>query len=187
MTLQPLPQFTDTYEGSKLRYLVQILQNSFNNLSSLFALLNTSPYSQSSYAQTGNVGATETILASITVAENYIEQYGGSITVQAFGYFASNSNAKELKLYLNETVIYDMGSVAVNGGGWNIQASIINTAPMMQVDSVTMSSGDNALNGNFFIASSEDLTQGATINLTGTGVADNDIVCCSMIVTARSV
>lgn len=184
MSLPPLPQFTNEYQGEKLRYLVQVLENFFQGYTQNF--VDTVPYIQSLYTPVGNVGITETTLFSGTISTFYMPSDGGQILMQAFGTFASNANTKELKVYINNTVIYDSGAIAANGGSWNIQATIIRSGDAAQQNMVVIISS-NALLGSsaVYSATTVDFTQNATFSVTYIGQANNDILGQGMILTAQ--
>jgi len=187
MSLPPLPQFNDMYEGSKQRYLIQILETSFVDLSRLQALSAKIPIIQTNAATEGNTGSAETTLYTFPVSTRNIKGATWEIYVTAFGSFASTNNTKELKLYLNNSVIYDSGAFAANGGTWKIETIIVWNGISAQKNITTSISS----NGTFpttvvYTTSSELFDAPTTVTLTAIGQATNDIVAQTMIVTTQA-
>lgn len=186
MSLPPLPQFYDHYEGEKLRYLVEVLDNSLSNLTLLDSLPNEIPFVYPQYNSSGSVGSTETTLYTQIVTPVTLYNPGWQIKVQAFGIFAGNTNTKELKLYLNNVVIYDSTALSVNGGTWSLDATIVvGSASSQQILVTTMSSNGSFPTTAIYSAGTVSIGQNNTIKLTGTGTANNDIIGQAMIVTMQ--
>lgn len=186
MSLQPLPQFTDEYEGEKIRYLVQVLENALNDFTTIDQFIETQTIVYPQYSTKGNVGSAETTLFTGNVVPSKFFNPGWQIIVQAFGTFASNNNAKELKLYLNNVVIYDSTALIVNSGTWSIEALIIVTGSSSEQILITTISS-NVVLPTTAIYSAGTVLMGTTntITLTATGVATNDIVGQGMILTTQ--
>src|SRR5258708_7812089 len=85
-----------------------------------------------------NPGATgvDNVLAVYALPGNAFDVAGRGISITAAGAFAGNGNNKRLKIIFNATsavvgstvaggtVICDTGTVAQNGGGWQLMASV---------------------------------------------------------------
>lgn len=186
MSLPPLPQFTNIYEGEKQRYLIQILENALKDFSQVDMLVNLLPIIYPQYATVGNTGGTETTLYSGKVTPARYFNPGWQIKVSAFGTFASNNDTKELKLYLNGVVIYDSGALVVNGGTWSLEVLIIVTGGSSQQILVTTNSNNNSFPAQaVYSAGTVTLASTNTIVLTASGSATNDIVGQAMILTTQ--
>jgi hypothetical protein len=85
----------------------------------------------------GATGA-DNVLAFFSIPANSFDVAGREIQITASGKFGSTGNNKDIKLIFNPatavvgstvggsgTTIADTGTVATNGGGWNISATVI--------------------------------------------------------------
>jgi hypothetical protein len=186
MSLPPLPLFNNEYEGQKLRYMVQVLETSFVDIANIQSALNKTSTVTTYPTVAGNVSTTATILYTAPIPVTSIKSANWQIYIQAFGTFASNSNTKELILYLNGDVIYDSTAVAVNGGDWNIDGVISWNGIAMQKNMVTTNSSNATFPSTaHYSSTTEVFSSPITVSLTGTGGATNDIVAQQLIVTIQ--
>ncbi len=186
MALPPLPQFTNDYEGEKLRYMVQVLENALKDFSQVDLLANKLPIIYPQYNTVGNVGGAETTLYSGTITPLRYFNPGWQINIEAFGTFAGNNDTKELKLYLNGMAIYDSTALTVNGGTWSLNIVIIVTSGNSQQILVTTNSNNNSFPAQaVYSAGTVTLGSTNTIALTASGSATNDIVGQTMILTTQ--
>ncbi len=186
MSLPPLPQFADIYEGSKQRYLIQILETSFRDFYYIQQKVKLAPTINTFVSTSGNLSTNETTLFTSPVSTTLITGNTWQIYIKSYGTFAGNGNTKELKLYLNNTVIYDSGALSVNGGSWNIDGTICWNGSTLQQNMVTTNSSNPSFPSTaVYSSSSVAFNSTITVSLTGTGQASNDIVGQVMIVTVQ--
>lgn len=124
----------------------------------------------------GNVGTGEDDLITYSLERNTLQNDGELLKIDAFGTFASNGNNKTVKLYFGSTVIFDSGANAINGGSWNIKATIIRASSTTQEAIVEATDTSNTLNTTTYTAVTENLSNALTIKCTGEGTANDDIV-----------
>lgn len=84
----------------------------------------------------GAAGAVDSVLAIYSIPAGYFASTGIGVGITASGSFASNTNAKTLKIFFNPTApavgstvsggtaIATTGAVTTNGGGWQIAAEV---------------------------------------------------------------
>ena len=186
MSLAPLPQFNDIYEGSKQRYLIQILETSFVDFSRIQALATKIPITQTNATTEGNIGSTETILYTFPISTNNIVGATWEIYITAFGSFASTNNTKDIKLKLNTSVVYDSGAIIVNNGTWKLETVIVWNGNNLQQNITTIISSNNSFPTTAVYSTTSELFDSSlTVSLTATGQATNDIVAQAMIVTIQ--
>lgn len=84
------------------------------------------------YVDTTQVGITggvaDSILMSYTIPALTLNTNKQYLEISASGSFASNSNAKTLKVFLGVTTILDIGSVILNSQAWSAQIKLVRTA-----------------------------------------------------------
>jgi len=185
MSLPPLPQFTNEYEGEKIRYLVQVLENALKDFSQVDLLSELAPITYPQFTTIGSAGSAETTLYTGNVNIQRYYNPGWQIKLMAFGTFASNSNTKELKLYLNGIVIYDSGTLTTSGGTWSLDVIIIVASSNTQQILVTIVTSAGNYVSNTYSAGTVTLLGTNSMTLTATGVATNDIVGQAMILTTQ--
>ena len=173
-----LVQFGEEYNKSLHTRLVQILENTFSNISTVFAQVKKSAYQLSAnITPTGNVSTGETTMMTYTMQPNVLGKVGYNVNIDAYGTFAANGNNKDIKLYFGTTVIFDSTALALNTGTWFLQATVTRTAPTTQQAIVTVTSSNTTLvNSVAYTTPSQDLTAAVVIKCTGTGGATNDII-----------
>lgn len=173
-----LVQFSSSYDQEEHTRLVNILENTFSNISTVFAKVDKSAYQlDANVIGGGNVSTFETSMVSYAVQTNVMAQTGYNIDIQAYGTFASNGNNKRIRLYFGSTVIYDTGSVAVNSGTWYINATIIRVDNNHQQSIVTMTSSNPTLSNSVqYTTPGQPLDRPNNIRCTGTATSTNDIV-----------
>lgn len=150
---------------------VQMLFGSSGVLALPGALINTN------VTPTGNVLAVETNLASYSLPSNSLSIDGDFIDIQCYGTFAANANNKQLRLYFGSTLIFDTGAVAANAGSWEIKASVAREDLADQLTIASIISSNALITPTTNLTDpSESLNTPILIRITGTGVANNDIL-----------
>jgi len=144
----------------------------------------SNPLSQVAYhnnTTVGNVGSGEDNLMGFALGPNDFAE-GVLYRVTAWGYFAANANAKQVKLKLGATTILaSTSSAEFNGLNWKIVADILGTGATAQKSYVqwicpgTATLGLSTLLTRTVTAIAIALF-GSTLQITGEAVADNDIV-----------
>jgi hypothetical protein len=186
MSLPPLPQFKNEYEGQKLRYLVQVLETSFNDFANIQSKFNKTSTVMTYSMTAGNISTGETTLFTAPISISTIKSTNWQIYIQTYGTFASTINTKELKLYLNNVVIYDSTAVAANGGSWNIDAVISWNGIALQNNMVTTNSSNPTFPSTaVYSQTTASFSAPIIVKLTGTGGATNDIIAKQFIVTIQ--
>lgn len=173
-----LVQATENYDRSTFARLIDILENTFANISTVFAQVKKSAYQLSaSTVQMGSVGTAETTLSSYVIQPNVLAKDGYNLEIKAWGTFAANGNNKEIKLYFGNTVIYDTGIHATNSGTWNFNATVVRTGTSAE-QAITSFASSNATtpSSSSFIQPTEPLSATVTIKVTGKGTSNNDVV-----------
>lgn len=128
--------------------------------------------------QTGNVGAGEDTLQTFTLNGNALFVDGAALAVDAAITIANNANAKNVKLYWGGTVFFDSGAITASAAiNLIIRCRIERTGAATQRITGTVTS-DNATYGNKVIntTGAKTLSGDLIFLMTGTAVADNDIV-----------
>lgn len=173
-----LPQFGDNYDRNKMGSMIDTLENTFANISKVFAFTKKGAYQlTSSTTPVGNVGAGEDTLITYTVQPSILAKDGYNIGIKAWGTFAANANSKRLRLYFGSTVLYDTTALVVNNGTWVIESTVVRTgAATQQAISFIISSNTTVVNSVTYIVPTVTLSATIVIKCTGLGVADNDIV-----------
>jgi hypothetical protein len=173
-----LVQFDNNYDGRKMRTMVDILENTFNNISAIFARVKKAPYViYASTSQVGNVGAGEDNLITYSFPANTLKTDGYHLEIVAWGTLAANANNKTIKMYFGSTVIFDTGAAAANNGVWSITARVIRAgASAEEAISNFITSNTTYTNTASYTTATETLSSNITIKCTGTGNSDNDIV-----------
>jgi hypothetical protein len=126
----------------------------------------------------GNVGTGEDDLITYSLTAATLANAGDAVEVTAFGTFAGNSNAKQVKLKFGATTLLATGSSALlNGGAWQITARILRTGAATQIATA-------GFNGNVSVVTTtatyteptETLSGAITIKCTGEATANNDVI-----------
>lgn len=129
------------------------------------------------FTAVGNVGAGEDTLMSYTVPANVWGTDGDRLELVAFGTFAANANAKNLKLKFGATAIVNTGALGFNGTSWQVRCTIIRTGASALLASAMFVSGDTVLVAKAYQATLAVALSGTvSLSLTGEATADNDIV-----------
>lgn len=122
----------------------------------------------------GNTGSTETTLFSKTVETGTLNLNSSILDVTISGTTAANANNKRLKLYFGSSTVFDSGTTTLNNKSWVLRAQVIRNGGAAQIVF-----GQMTIDGSNPIVSvgttTEDLTQNATLYVTGTGVSSADI------------
>jgi len=125
----------------------------------------------------GNVTTGEDDLISYSVPGATMANNGDVLEVTAFGIFAANTNLKQVKLKFGGTTLYATGSVLINGGYWEIRASLVRIGGTTQIATASF-------NGNVAVVTAtstysepgETLSGGVTLKCTGEATATDDII-----------
>ncbi len=171
-------QFGETYNQQQANTLVDILEHTFSNISTVFARSKRALYQQySNTTPVGNVTTGIDTLISYTLPANVLALDGYNLEIKAWGTFAANANNKELILLFGSAVLYDTGVVAVNNGTWLLTATITRTGAATQQAITTMtSSNSTVVNSVTYVVPTESLSGTIIIKCTGEAIATNDIV-----------
>lgn len=172
-----LVQFGKTYDQPQHMRLVQILENTFSNISTVFAQVKKSAYQlDANLTPVTNHNAAITNLISYTMQPNVLGKVGYNVDIQAYGIFAANANNKEIILYFGSDVLFDSTALPINGGTWLLQATVTRTSPTTQQAIVKVTSSNSTLpNTVVYTTPIQDLTTAIVIKCTGQGVATADI------------
>ena len=127
--------------------------------------------------ETGNTGAAVTDLASYTMFADALGNNGDYIDIEAWGTFAANANAKQIRLYFGTSVIFNSTSLVLNAGSWYLKAKVIREQEAAQnAISSVLSSNTTLVPTTELTNTSEDDGAAIIIKTTGTGVATDDII-----------
>lgn len=130
-----------------------------------------------------NSGIGETTLISYNLAANRLINNSDSLEIRAWGTYATNGNNKTVKLKFGSQTILDTGAIAANSGSWEINATIIRTAPAIQeITTNIISSNSSVSDSSTRTAGTQNLSNAITISITAQGSADNDIVQYALII-----
>lgn len=172
-----LPQFNNTYDGHKMRIMVQTLQNKLNRINSIVELLSTTTTQVlSNTTSTGNIDATSTQLISVILGADTFHNNGDSIDILAWGTFASNTNSKQVTLQFGTTTLLDSGVVTINGGSWFIKATLTQTSLTTEQSIATMTATNGTVPTTVYIAVTQALNVQLSIACVGQAIATNDII-----------
>lgn len=171
-------QFGSDYDQQQANTLVDILERTFSNISTVFARAKRAAYqSYSNTTPVGNINAGVDTLITYTLPANVLALDGYSLELKAWGTFAANGNNKELKMLFGSAVLYDTGVVAVNDGTWMLNATIVRTGAATQQAITTMTSSNATVaNSVTYLVPTETLSGTIVIKCTGEAIATNDII-----------
>lgn len=131
------------------------------------------------YVDTAQVGITGGVTNSPLMAYtipaltlNVNKQY---LDISAAGSFASNSNAKNLKILLNGVSILDTGNVVLNSQAWSAQVKLIRTAVNVVTLYAQVFSNTGTLQTINSVSQVIDWTNSITLQVAGTSLTTNDI------------
>jgi hypothetical protein len=112
------------------------LSEFFGNGTAIFALEGNISCQPSAGVNPGATAA-DNVLAVFSIPANSFDQAGRGIAISAAGGFGATTNNKRVKIIIGAvsavvgstigsggTTIADTGTVATNGGGWQLQASV---------------------------------------------------------------
>lgn len=179
-----LVQAPQTYDRSTYARMIDILENTFNNISTVFAQVKKSAYQLfASTTPVGNIGGGEDTLITYTMQPNILGKDGYNVEIKAWGTFGATANNKEVKLYFGGTVIYSTGTHAVNDGTWLIDATVVRSGPSTEQSIASAISSNTAVaNSVTYTVVTESLSANVIIKCTGDGVVDDDIIQQGMII-----
>lgn len=148
------------------------LQNTFARLDGTLTL---APYRV--FVNVGpadNSGSSETTLFQYIIEQGSLNQVGSSIMIHAAGKTAANANNKTLRLYLNTTMVFDSGALAMNNVDWTLKGEIIflsGTVQMVYME-FQRSGGTPIISTTY---SSESFNVNVPVYLKGLGTSNADI------------
>lgn len=173
-----LVQAQKEYDQSTFARMIDILENTFSNISTVLAQVKKSAYQlDANIIPAGNVLAAETTMMTYTMQPNVLRKDGYNVNIQAYGTFAANTNNKQIKLYFGTAVIFDSTALVLNAGTWMLQAIVTRTGVATQQAIVTVTSSNTTLvNSVSYTVPTQDLTLAVIIKCTGTATATNDII-----------
>ncbi len=173
-----LVQAPDKYDRTIFARMIDILENKFSNISTVFAQVSKSAYQlDAQVTPAGNVTTGVTTLMTYTMPANTLGKVGYNVNIEAYGTFAANAHAKQIILYFGSTVLYDSTSLVLNGGTWFLSAIVTRTSSATEQAIVTVTSSNTTIvNSVFYVVPAEDLTLPIVIKCTGTATSTNDII-----------
>ncbi len=172
-----LPQFSNVYEGHKMRIMVQTLENKLNRINSITQLLSTaSTQVLSNVTPVGNLNGTSTALITVTLGPDTFHNNGDSLDIMAWGTFAANTNTKNILLKFGTTTLLNSGSLTINGGSWFIKATVTQTSLITEQSIATMNASNGTVPTSVYTAVSQVLNVPLSIGCVGQGIATNDIL-----------
>jgi hypothetical protein len=137
----------------------------------------------SSTTTVGNVGAGEDDLSSFTVPAGTLATDGDFLRIVAWGEFAANANAKQVKAKFDTHQMFATGSLALNGSSWRMDVTISRISAATQRGSVGWFSSDALLLASAGTSNpSRTLANALIFNLTGEATSNDDIIQRGMIV-----
>lgn len=128
-------------------------------------------------ARVGSVGAGETNLLRLFIPGGLLRNDGDMLHITAGVILAANANNKTTNLYFGATTIASRGPAADNGIGQLIEAWVVRLGAASQQSHGVLMNGISATVVHLICdALVEILSAPIELKITGTGVADNDIV-----------
>lgn len=133
---------------------------------------------------TGNVGAGEDQLGTVTIPANTLDTNNGScVRITAWGITAANANSKTIKLYFGATVLVTLvHASAINDAPWKLEGLVFRISSTTQEafgEGRTKAAGATAAAYTVTMQTrstpGETLTGDVIVKVTGEAVADNDI------------
>lgn len=135
--------------------------------------------------QTGNVLTGEDVLASYSLPANTLTANGMGLRIEAWGSFAANGNAKRIRFRFhtaNTNLVFDSTATAYQGI-WRFSGSVTRTGAATQKGEGILHVGQSNTGGAVasymgnILTLNQTLTSGSlTVEITGEGVATNDIL-----------
>src|SRR3989304_2773312 len=123
----------------------------------------------------GNVTTGEETLMSYTLPANAMDAAGRGVRITAWGTTANNINAKVVRLYFGGAI----GTISLTGSQANtgrFVSEVLRTGATTQIASVWfIQSGTTLQHGTSITTPGETLSSAVTIQVTGEGVATDDI------------
>lgn len=127
-------------------------------------------------ARIGSVGAGETILLQLWLPANLLKNDGDQLHIVSSIILAANANSKANNIYFNGTTI--TGRIATDNGLGRLDEAWVTrlSAGNVQAYGLTFNGPTATVVNIVRDAIATDLLAPVEVKLTGTGVADNDIV-----------
>lgn len=130
----------------------------------------------------GNITTGEDDLQTFTLQSNILKYNNEILEIKAYGTFEANANNKTIKMYFGSTKIFDSGAIAINGGSFSINATIIRKTSNTQDIIVECIGTNSGLIKTYYTTATEDLTTNIDIKLTGEATSTDDIIQKGMII-----
>lgn len=132
---------------------------------------------------TGNVGAGEDTLQSITLPANSLDENGDTAVFEFWGYVANNANSKAIKFQFGATSTTVYSAVLTNCA-WKLTVTVVRLTSTTQkiyweflAQNAGLTSGTIAISPvGGGVSASETLSGAVTVLLTGEATSNNDIV-----------
>ena len=171
------------YDGTDYRFLRATQPGAYQLIGDASAAYRFGGIVKINTTSVGNVGTGEDNLITYALPAGYLGGNGQSLIVEAWGTFASNPNAKRVRLYFGATAVFDTTAQNFTGGAWAIRARIVRTGTTTQI-SVASFDGDTSLvvTTAQTAAPAETLSNSVTIKATGEATSTDDIVQLGLIV-----
>lgn len=131
---------------------------------------------------TGNVGAGEDTLQSITLPANSLDEDGDTAFFQYWGSVANNANNKTLKFKFGTDVVTITSANGFQNYTWRIDATVVRLSATTQRIYVEFfgSAANTGIAGTMYfnsaVSGTQTLANAITVLLTGEASSDNDIV-----------
>lgn len=171
------------YDGTDYRFLRATQPGAYQLIGDSSAAYRFGGIVKINVTSVGNVGTGEDDLITYALPASYLGGNNQSLIVEAWGTFASNPNAKRVRLYFGATAVFDTTAQNFTGGSWSIRARIVRTGSTTQI-SAAWFDGDTSLvvTTAQTAAPAETLTNSVTIKGTGEATSTDDIVQLGLIV-----
>jgi len=136
-----------------------------------------------STTQTGNIGAGEDDLCTVTIPARPFYKDGQGFKITAWGLVANNANAKTVKLLFGGQTICTTAMTVNEVSFWRVEATILRSSVGNQAYNAHMTKGATTFitdieRGSLTVSEASDII----VKLTGTATSDNDVVCYSLLV-----
>lgn len=129
------------------------------------------------YTDAGNVGVGEDNLISYAIPAGQLSTDGDYVEFTMNIIFASNANAKQVKLYYGATNFYASTSQNQNDGSMEIKGTIVRTGATSQRISFSQTNNTTLFPDYAdYTTASETLVNAITLKATGEATSNNDIV-----------
>lgn len=126
----------------------------------------------------GNVGTGDDALHTYAIPAGTLGNNGESLSMVSAGTFATSANNKRLRVKLGTTTIFDSGALAITtASDWTLRVEIIRVSNTSQKNTITLITSSTTLVASTdYSTSSETLSSGLNLVVSGEATADNDVV-----------